>query len=158
MHSLYRASLIHDEHASATESPLVDLCKIRSGRVYDPPFHPRIRICYASVDEMFAIVGTPSNQAERSMLARTTMPYLLLRCALPLKRYIADQPLRGKMPTPMSQRLELLYLLKKMRGLGKKELGMLLPLVGKATGCSRADPEMAAAVQDVLSCLYRISE
>jgi hypothetical protein len=40
-------------------------------------------------------------------LARTAAPYLILRSALTLRSYIADQPLRGRMPQPLSQRKEL---------------------------------------------------
>lgn len=40
-------------------------------------------------------------------LARTAAPYLILRCALTLRSYVADQPLRGRMPQPLSQRREL---------------------------------------------------
>lgn len=46
-------------------------------------------------------------------LARTAAPYLILRCALPLRGYAADQPLRGKaMPQPLSQATELSRVLK----------------------------------------------
>lgn len=40
-------------------------------------------------------------------LARTAAPYLVLRCALTLRAFVADQPLRGRMPQPLSQRREL---------------------------------------------------
>jgi hypothetical protein len=45
-------------------------------------------------------------------LARTAAPYLILRCALTLRAYIADQPLRGRMPQPLSQRKELARMLR----------------------------------------------
>lgn len=45
-------------------------------------------------------------------LARTTAPYLILRCALTLRAYIADQPLRGRMPQPLGERAELTRVLK----------------------------------------------
>lgn len=45
-------------------------------------------------------------------LARTAAPYLILRCALTMRSYIADQPLRGRMPQPLSQRTELTRLLR----------------------------------------------
>lgn len=40
-------------------------------------------------------------------LARTAAPYLVLRCALTLRAFVGDQPLRGRMPQPLSQRREL---------------------------------------------------
>ncbi|KAK3941430.1 hypothetical protein QBC46DRAFT_458309 [Diplogelasinospora grovesii] len=45
-------------------------------------------------------------------LARTAAPYLILRCALSLRAYVADQPLRGRMPQPLSQRKELTRILR----------------------------------------------
>ena len=45
-------------------------------------------------------------------LARTAAPYLILRCALSLRAYVADQPLRGRMPQPLSQRRELTRILR----------------------------------------------
>lgn len=48
-----------------------------------------------------------STHALHVRLARTAAPYLVLRCALTLRAYVADQPLRGRMPQPLSQRREL---------------------------------------------------
>ncbi|TLD04948.1 uncharacterized protein PgNI_09191 [Pyricularia grisea] len=45
--------------------------------------------------------------SQHVQLARTTAPYLILRCALTLRAYIADQPLRGRMPQPLGERAEL---------------------------------------------------
>ncbi|KAK0709970.1 hypothetical protein B0T26DRAFT_429607 [Lasiosphaeria miniovina] len=45
-------------------------------------------------------------------LARTAAPYLILRCALSLRAYVADQPLRGRMPQPLSQRKEVTRILR----------------------------------------------
>lgn len=47
-------------------------------------------------------------------LARTAAPYLILRCALSLRAYVADQPLRGRMPQPLSQRKELVRILRSL--------------------------------------------
>lgn len=159
--SLFRASLFHEHGFTMPNDLLQDLYTTRPGRVYDPPFHPRIRICYASLDEMFALVDPSLNGisiTSQSSLSKTLMPYIILRCALPLKRYIADQPLRGKMPTPMSQRLELLYLLKMMKRLERMHLYKLLPLVGKASVYARFDPEVAEAMQNVLALSWQSLE
>jgi len=45
-------------------------------------------------------------------LAQTAAPYLILRCALSIRAYVADQPLRGRMPQPLSQRKELTRILR----------------------------------------------
>ncbi|KAH9907294.1 hypothetical protein F4778DRAFT_530002 [Xylariomycetidae sp. FL2044] len=47
-------------------------------------------------------------------LARTAAPYLILRAALTLRAYAADQPLRGRMPQPLSQRKELARILERL--------------------------------------------
>ncbi|KAL8284562.1 hypothetical protein RB600_009127 [Gaeumannomyces tritici] len=66
----------------------------------------------ASAEEMPARPSASASSKERHeqhvQLARTAAPYLILRCALPLRGYAADQPLRGRaMPQPLSQSLEL---------------------------------------------------
>ncbi|KAK7993042.1 hypothetical protein PG988_001836 [Apiospora saccharicola] len=67
--------------------------------------------------------GNPSSQNASGMeaphslhvrLARTAAPYLILRAALTLRAYIADQPLRGQMPQPLSQRKELRRILERL--------------------------------------------
>ncbi|KAI1848856.1 hypothetical protein JX266_005284 [Neoarthrinium moseri] len=66
--------------------------------------------------------GTPSAasgpseapHALRIRLARVVAPYLILRAALTLRAYIADQPLRGRMPQPLSQRKELGHILERV--------------------------------------------
>ena len=138
--SLTRSSIAHNSRfdplpALQPSQPAAHLlCKlhtVRMGRTYDPPFNPRIRISYACLDELFSLAGVTqstytisehaTNGSTRStnslLLAKTALPFLIARCALPLKSFIADQPLRGRMPTPTSQRLELLYILKQVREL-----------------------------------------
>lgn len=50
-------------------------------------------------------------------LARTASPYLVLRAALAIRAFVADQPLRGRMPQPLSQRRELERILRSLIGL-----------------------------------------
>jgi len=132
MASLAQTSLIHEQNSAIPTSevsdsassphPLSLVPKVRSGRTYNPSFSPRLRMCYFCLDELVSIVShTTKNEdsteasAHSHTLARTAFPYLVLRLAIPMQRYIADQPLRGRMPTPQSQRLELLYVLRKAR-------------------------------------------
>lgn len=51
--------------------------------------------------------GTESSHDLYVRLARTAAPYLALRAALALRAFVSDQPLRGRMPQPLSQRREL---------------------------------------------------
>ncbi|KAJ9663769.1 Endocytosis and vacuole integrity protein [Coniosporium apollinis] len=133
--SLFQHSLIYKtepgEIPSTAPSPLQNLYTIRFGRTYDPPPTPRSRMAYFCLSELFSLCAstttaadddhdTPSAAAassERIRLAQAAAPYLILRCALPIKAYIADQPLRGRMPQPYGQRQELLFVLRGLRQL-----------------------------------------
>jgi hypothetical protein len=104
--------------------PLHDLYKVRRGRTFAPVPIARSHIAYALVDTMFELARainppsaakdpSPQNSTEsRITLARSIMPYLILRVSLPLKSYIADQPLRGRMPQPAPAHRELVHILK----------------------------------------------
>ncbi|KAJ5478068.1 hypothetical protein N7530_003577 [Penicillium desertorum] len=80
------------------------------------------RIAYVLLDTLFELAANSQAKAEtkadapspRTLLARSISPYLLLRCAVSLKSYIADQPLRGLMPQPTPARKALLHLLLRM--------------------------------------------
>lgn len=88
--------------------------------------------------------------ALHTRLARTAAPYLILRAALTLRAYAADQPLRGRMPQPLSQRRELSAVLTSLTRLrnepdaipdtpnvdseGRKHLLRLYPLLVRAAG------------------------
>ncbi|KAL1306906.1 hypothetical protein AAFC00_005549 [Neodothiora populina] len=144
VYSLFQASIIHEpEHGDVPQSsetpPLRDLLETRLGRVHDPTPTPREAIAYLCLDEMLSLAtgeptataSAPNNDGnngtattmlktereERVRLARAAAPWAVLRLALPLRAYIADQPLRGTMPTPLSQIEELTYCLSKMRSL-----------------------------------------
>ncbi|OXV06206.1 hypothetical protein Egran_06026 [Elaphomyces granulatus] len=134
--AIFQSSLIHppqrfDPTASAEDEPLQDLYKVRRGRTYEPPPTPRTKMAYVLVDTMFELAastststfllghggGEESSPAEarlRISIARSISPYLILRSSMPLKAYIADQPLRGLMPQPTSSRRELIHLLSRM--------------------------------------------
>ncbi|WYZ41171.1 hypothetical protein EsH8_V_000066 [Colletotrichum jinshuiense] len=120
---------------------LAALYKKRNGRTVDPlPAH-RDRMSYVCVDELFSLVSTydaaslrivvqpptpafppprsathlsEAPQALHIRIARTAAPFLILRAALTIRAYIADQPLRGRMPQPLSQRKELLRVLRQL--------------------------------------------
>lgn len=194
--ALCQTSLMHETSSVPEKSPTNNLYKLRAGRTYDPTFNPRIRMCYSCIDELFSLVHCHNSSPSQSNspnpnttttytynLAQTAFPFLILRCALPLKRYIADQPLRGRMPTPTSQRLELLYILRKVQSLNcavgqdvtveggagddgirrlpvldpqRRHLEWLVPLVNKAIGLARRDTEVAGELERVLELAYKM--
>ncbi|KAI0450820.1 endosomal peripheral membrane protein [Xylaria acuta] len=123
---------------------LSSLYKTRRGRTIDPPPSKRSKMSYVCLDELFSLIAshneaatpqttvappTPNHpppmpssgsaaseplQVLKIRLARTAAPYLILRAALTLRTYIADQPLRGRMPQPLSQRKELARILERL--------------------------------------------
>ncbi|OGE48201.1 hypothetical protein PENARI_c031G07608 [Penicillium arizonense] len=105
------------------ENPLADFYNVRPGRTFDPPPTLRPHMAYVLIDTLFELAAhpapststspSPTSEAE-TLLARAISPYLLLRCAVSLKSYIADQPLRGLMPQPTPARKALLHLLLKL--------------------------------------------
>ncbi|KAL9083271.1 MAG: hypothetical protein Q9159_005882 [Coniocarpon cinnabarinum] len=83
------------------------LSDVRPGRTYDPDFDPRVRMCYSCFDELFDIATSANLTAahpdgkqvvdrQQALLAPISHQTLLIRSSIPLKRYIADQPLRGR--------------------------------------------------------------
>jgi hypothetical protein len=162
--TLFTASLIHTPHRhdlpeSLSTSPLQSLYKIRMGRTIDPPPSARSGISYAALSTLFSLVSSTGTNQDNHLLAKAACPYLILRSALPIKSYNADQPLRGLMPQPLSQRKELLFVLGQLVELtsvdlaipnvertegggwreGKRHLWLLLPLVEKALGVAGRD-------------------
>lgn len=114
--------------------PLKGIYDIRPGRTFDPPPTSRSKMAYVLIDAMFELASVPpessssrndktsgqdsSHNEEQpspyTFLAHTISPYLILRCVVSLRSYIADQPLRGLMPQPTPARKALLHLLRGM--------------------------------------------
>lgn len=113
--------------------------KPRPGRTVSVQPAIRSLMSYAAFNELFSLVSreegcdlapsadlppsrsqghesanSSSDSRLRTRIAATTASYLILRCALTLRGYVADQPLRGKMPQPLSQRKELIWMLRKL--------------------------------------------
>ncbi|KAI0595176.1 endosomal peripheral membrane protein [Biscogniauxia sp. FL1348] len=177
---------------------LSNLYKPRRGRTIDPALTKREKMAYVCLDELFSLVAnqdeamtpqitvqpptpgfpklgtlpagglTESPHALNVRLARTAAPYLILRAALTLRAYIADQPLRGRMPQPLSQRRELARILERLVELkslseaipdtpnvesdGRKHLLRLYPLVVSATRVAGAsgDEDVLRRLGDAL--------
>jgi hypothetical protein len=105
-----------DLPATLEDDPLKGLYDIRPGRTFDPPPTTRTKMAYAVIDTLFELASAPSTEdpkqaSTRILLTRSISPYLILRCAVSLKGYIADQPLRGLIPQPTPARKVLLHLL-----------------------------------------------
>ena len=160
--SLFHTSLIHAPQPKELPRPnqelLATLYQTRKGRTVDPPPSPRSKMSYVCFDELVSLVAVSDSSPQRIKLAQAAAPYLILRAGLTLRAYIADQPLRGRMPQPLSQRTELLYILKALVKLrcepvaipdapgveseGKKHLHRLYPLLAKAVRAAARDQEV----------------
>lgn len=173
--SLFEKSLIHETHPDDLARPgdgLLDGLKYHHiGRTQDLPPTPRSKMSYILLDQFFLITAVHDGSPERVRLAQTAAPYLILRCGLTLKAYVYDQPLRGRMPQPWSQKKELFYILQKMIDLDlepkamqdvpdvisehKKHLIKLYPLLTRALKAAFRDQAMMKALSDVLEVVGR---
>ncbi|KAG4441682.1 hypothetical protein IFR05_002816 [Cadophora sp. M221] len=160
--SLFHKSLIHNPLPSELPQPnqelLSTLYQTRKGRTIDPTPSPRAKMSYICIDTLLSLVSLHDSSPPRIKLAQAAAPYLILRAGLTLRAYIADQPLRGYMPQPLSQRKELLYILQALVKLscepeaipdlpgveseGKKHLFWLYPLLAKAVRAAARDMEL----------------
>ena len=119
--ALFEASIVHpteiDEIPAEHESPLHELGNIRRGRVKAIPYSRRERMCYACFTELIALSTMTDTSLSSRSLAQAAAPYLILRLAIPLRAYIADQPLRGRKPQPLSELEELVFCFETIKNL-----------------------------------------
>ncbi|THX90037.1 hypothetical protein D6D05_00832 [Aureobasidium pullulans] len=150
--SLFDASLIHSVERGDVPRDgdrLQNLHSLRLGRVRDPEPSLREDMAYLCFNELILLVA--ESDPSQVKLSQAAAAHLVLRFALPIKAYIADQPLRGSMPQPLSQVEELLFCLTEIEKLRcapeamaerdgvsrtgqKAHLELLYPLVVKAVG------------------------
>lgn len=121
-----------------SEAGLSALYETRTGQTVFVAPTCRTKIAYVAFEELFALVAEeradqpPTNRSKpvktsaaakgaaspsmsmRARIASSMAPFFIIRCALALRAYVADQPLRGKMPQPVSQRRELLWTLRRL--------------------------------------------
>lgn len=113
VYQLYRASIIHQPEDCETlepgQPPLQDISKIRRGRVKKIAYSQREDMAYVCWKELQSLAQRSSSTDEPDLLAQVAAPFLIRRLAMPIRAYIADQPLRGKRPQPLSELEELLF-------------------------------------------------
>ncbi|GAB0132742.1 hypothetical protein EsDP_00001169 [Epichloe bromicola] len=174
-----------DFSEAGNEFGLSSLYTPRPGRTASLSLTRRRAMAYVAFEELFALVSardddekSPTSEevkfgaspksrkpekgsvsdnayALRNRIASTAAPFFILRCAFTIRAYVADQPLRGHMPQPLSQRKELIWTLTKLielesrgeaipslekaEGESKKHLLRLYPLLVRALGVGRDD-------------------
>ena len=171
--SIFKNSIIHEAHPDdlprTSRDALAGLQSQHIGRVKDLPPNPRINMSYVLLDELFDLVAVHDGSPERIRLAQAAAPFLILRVGIVLKAYILDHPLRGRMPQPMSQKREMLYILRKLVELDsepsaipnspgivsehKKHLHRVYGLITKALGVASRDMEMQKALRRVIEAV-----
>jgi hypothetical protein len=160
--NLFSLSLIYmplpGELPDLIRAPLEGLYKTRYGQTAEFETTLRMDMSYTCLSELFNLVKAQNGTTTGIKLAQAASPYLILRVALPLKTYIADQPIRGRMPMPEAQRRELLFVLKELAELEsepqaipdapgvkskhRKHLHRIYPLLNKASRAARNDSEI----------------
>lgn len=171
--SIFSNSIIHIPHPDDLARPGQDLLQglqsIHIGRTQDLPPTPRSELSYLLLDELFSLVSVRESTSEQLRLARAAAPFLILRAGITIKAYTHDQPLRGRMPQPWSQKKELLYILRKLVELNsepgaipdapgitsprKKHLHRLYGLIVQATSITDGDDEVKEALREFLKNL-----
>ena len=111
--SLFEASIIHQlekcELLASGNTILDSVGTIRRGRM-NVPFSQREQMSYVCFKELVALSSERSDSTpEQERIAQAVAPLLVLRLAIPIRAYIADQPLRGRAPQPLSELEELLF-------------------------------------------------
>ena len=172
-YGLFLNSLMHkpvtDEVSESLTEPLHNLYAVRLGNTVESMPSPRMRISYHCLSELFSLVSFFDGSPERVRLAQAAAPFLILRAALPIKAYLADEPLRGRMPQPWAQRQELLFLLQQLRSLesenkaipdtkavrsdGKKHLFRLFPLLIRAISIAGKDAQLLEEFRQTLEMI-----
>lgn len=171
--SLFNHSIVHAPHPEDLARPGQDLLQglqtIHIGRTQRLPPHPRSKLCYILLDELFNLVSIEDGSPDRLKLAQVAAPYLILRAGITIKAYVCDQPLRGRMPLPRSQKQELLLILQKLQELNsepqafadssgvisehKKHLYRLYSLLVRATEAAWRDDEVTGALRKIMTTM-----
>ncbi|PWW76041.1 hypothetical protein C7212DRAFT_194823 [Tuber magnatum] len=162
--SIFKSSILYDiaelEHPASTDISLSSLSIRRHGKTSELELVRRSRMSYACLDELFALVAVNASDSEElQRLAAAAAPYLVLRVGRVFQHYVSDQPLRGRMPQPVCQRQEMIYVLKRLVDLdsgvktvpadsghippsGKRHLFKLLPLLSQCIAVAQGDQEI----------------
>ncbi|EME50376.1 hypothetical protein DOTSEDRAFT_69034 [Dothistroma septosporum NZE10] len=117
--ALFDASIVHPTEKGEVpppgQPPLEGIGKVRRGRVKKVPYSYREDMSYVCFKELIALSSNATEGGAK--LAKAAAPLLVLRLAIPIRAYIADQPLRGLNPQPLSELEELVFCFDSIRDL-----------------------------------------
>lgn len=133
--TVFVASLVHKPKrhdlppaTDLLETPLGSLYQIRHADVIEPRPAERLHVSYAALDALIGLIASPGarssrrqDTARRISIAKAAAPYIVLRAALPLKSFIADQPVGATLPIPPTITDELTYVLDKLASLESED-------------------------------------
>ncbi|CAZ81148.1 unnamed protein product [Tuber melanosporum] len=170
--SIFKSSILYDivelEHPTSMDVSLSSLSIRKHGKTSELELVRRSRMSYACLDELFALAAAnDSDSKELQRLTAAVAPYLVLRAGRVLQRYISDQPLRGRMPQPVCQRKEMIYVLKCLVNLesrvktvstdsghiplsGKRHTSRLFPLLSQCVAAAQGDQEVLGWLAKVM--------
>lgn len=164
--ALFNSSFIYSpkrfdlpDTTTLTNNPLKGIYNVRPGRTFEPPPSTRSKMAYVLTDAMFELAAAPggdenNNKEPYTLLARSISPYLILRSAVSLRAYIADQPLRGLMPQPTPARRVLLHLLRGMVELRSEPSATPEPPVVRSVAASLVQPNDDNQLKKHLEWIY----
>ncbi|KAK9470253.1 uncharacterized protein V1510DRAFT_288354 [Dipodascopsis tothii] len=120
--TVFDCSLLYEvDNLTATAEPDIErqLDAIFHEPLYGTTEYRTLRLrrsmAYRCLDTLFALcMDLHTADPSARVVAHAAIKYLLMRCAIVLHNYAADQPLRGTIPVPSLQRKELVYLLTKL--------------------------------------------
>ncbi|KAF8534392.1 hypothetical protein BDD12DRAFT_860683 [Trichophaea hybrida] len=140
----------------------------KQGSTSELTIERRNRMVYVCIDELFSLTAVrEADSPELKRLAEMATPWLIRRVGLVLGRYVSDQPLRGRMPQPASQRKEMLYILDQVVRLdstletvhidsplvppsSKRHLFRLFPLFTQCVAVAQGDKELLGLLSRAL--------
>ncbi|KAK6495315.1 hypothetical protein TWF481_003340 [Arthrobotrys musiformis] len=113
---------------------------------------------------------------EWESLAGVAMRWMLVRVSVVLRRFAADQPLRGRTPQPRCQRKEIIYIMEKftklrsacaggegqtvqttaIEGGTKRHLLVMFPYISQAVGVAYGDGELLVLLTKALDEIGRM--
>jgi hypothetical protein len=116
---LFTASLIHipKRHAinGLDSEPLKDVYKVGLATTDEAEPTVRVVMSYFCYSLLLSLLSSQDSSAAQVKLAQAAAPYVILRAALPLKGYIANQPVRNLFPISDSEQDELVRILGGLR-------------------------------------------
>ncbi|EWC48390.1 hypothetical protein DRE_02159 [Drechslerella stenobrocha 248] len=125
----------------------------------------RARMSYACLDELFELCTDRGDGGEWDSLAEVAVPWMLLRVSVVLRRFAADQPLRGRTPQPRCQRKEITFVMDRFtrlrcarfggeaavaEGSTKQHLVVMFPFISQAARVAYGDNELLGLLTTAL--------